>query len=57
MNNKILILNCSPVNFSNKETGEVKEMCKITYGVFLEPTENFTGYFRSLCFVIWFKCS
>lgn len=44
MNNKILILNCSPVTFSNKETGEVKEMCKITYGVPLEPTEIFAGY-------------
>ena len=44
MNNKILVLNCSPVIFTNKETGEVREMCKLTYGVFVEETENFIGY-------------
>lgn len=44
MNNKILVLNCSPVTFTNKETGEVREMCKITYGVFVEDTEQFIGY-------------
>ena len=45
MNNiKVLLLNIQKVNFSNKDTGEVKTMCKITYGIDLTETDNFSGY-------------
>jgi len=45
MNNlKVLLLNLQKVNFSNKETGEVTTMTKITYGTDLTKTVNFSGY-------------
>lgn len=44
MDNKIFVLNVAPVKFTNKETGEVKEMCKVQYGVRCEDTEQFIGY-------------
>lgn len=46
MNNnvKVILLNLQKVNFSNKETGQVTTMCKITYGLDLTKTDNFVGY-------------
>lgn len=46
MNNnlKVLLLNLQKVNFSNSDTGKVTTMTKITYGVDLTKTENFSGY-------------
>lgn len=44
MNNKIMVLNVAPVTFTNKETGEVREMCKVQYGVPCEETAQFVGY-------------
>lgn len=45
MNNnfKIMLLNLQKVDFSNKETGEVRTYCKIVYGVDLTKTESFQG--------------
>lgn len=40
---KINILNLQKVNFSNKKTGEVKTMVKITYGTEITKTDDFVG--------------
>jgi len=46
MNNniKVLLLNLQKVNFTNKDTGVVTTMTKITYGTDFGKTDNFTGY-------------
>lgn len=43
-NQKIIILNCSKLSFTNEKTGEVKDMCMITYGVPSEETNEFFGF-------------
>ena len=44
MNTKITILSLEKQTFSNKETGVVNIMTKITYGIDLTQNENFIGY-------------
>lgn len=46
MNNdlKILLLNVGKMDFTNKETGEVREMTKIQYGIICMEDERFVGY-------------
>ena len=44
MNNlKVLLLNLQKVNFKNDKTGEVTTMCKITYGLDITKTDDFSG--------------
>ena len=44
MNTKVTILNLELQSFSNKETGVVNEMTKITYGIDLTKSDKFVGY-------------
>lgn len=43
-NQRILILNVSKSTISNKETGEVVDLCRIVYGMMCEETDRFHGY-------------
>ena len=43
-NKKVILLNLQKVSFSNKETGQVTTMCKITYGIDLTKSDSFNGY-------------
>ena len=40
---KINILNLQKVNFSNRATGEVNTMTKITYGMEISKSDRFVG--------------
>ena len=42
-NSKVFLLNLEKVNFSNEKTGEITTMCKITYGMDIMKTDNFSG--------------
>ncbi len=46
MNDKlnVLLLNLQKVSFKNDNTGEINIMTKITYGVDLTKSDNFSGY-------------
>lgn len=44
MNTKVTILNLELQDFSNKETGVVNSMTKITYGIDLTKSDKFVGY-------------
>lgn len=44
MNTKITILSLELQSFANKNTGEVNEMTKITYGIDLTSSDKFVGY-------------
>ena len=43
-NKKVILLNLQKVSFSNKKTGQVTNMCKITYGIDLTKSDSFNGY-------------
>ena len=44
MKQKIVLLNLAKVQFKNKDTGEVRNMTKMTYAIDCTNSERFTGY-------------
>lgn len=39
----IRLINLSYVSFTDKNTNELVELCKMTYGIMQEPTDKFCG--------------
>ncbi len=47
---RILIVNLQKIQFKNDKTGEVSELCKITYCIKLSDSDNFKGYSILECY-------